>query len=146
MEMLWVLAALTGVVLAVVGWVMWRSHSGGPIEPLPPASRDGPKRAMKPTWGKVVVVPDRAHACRAVLEIEGREFPNADAPRLPLPNCTFSNCKCYFVPARERRLRLERRCGLDRRTGLRFEPGTEGDRRSGKDRRHGSHYDWDHKV
>jgi hypothetical protein len=146
MEMVWILAALIALVLCAVVWVIWRTRSDASVEPAPPPAATAPRRALRPTWGKAIVVPDRAKACQAVLQLDGHEFPNADAPRLPLPSCTVSNCKCYYVPARERRLRTERRSGIDRRSGLRYEPGQPGDRRSGKDRRHGDNYDWDHTI
>ena len=147
MEMVWILAALVGLVLAAVLWVLWKNRGQNSLAPAPAtAPAAAAKRVVKATWGKTIVVPDRSQACDAVLKIAGQSFPNEDAPRLPLPSCTFGNCKCYYIPARERRLKTERRSGVDRRTGLRYEPGKAGDRRTGKDRRHSKHYDWDHTI
>jgi hypothetical protein len=146
MDMLWILAALVGLVLAAVGWVIWRAHREGTTEMVPTASTPVAKRSVKPTWGKVLVVANPLTACETVLQMDGRTFPNAEAPRLPLPTCNSKDCKCYYIPARERRFRTERRTWADRRTGLRYEPGQPGDRRSGKDRRHHGHYDWDETI
>jgi hypothetical protein len=146
MELPWILAALVGLVLAAVVWVIWHSRSDrSALAQLAPEAGT-PKRVIKPTWGKTVVVPDPAKACEAVLKISGQSFPEGEVPRLPLASCSSADCKCYFIPARERRFRPERRSGKDRRTGLRFEPGQPGDRRSGKDRRNQGHYDWDKTI
>ena len=145
MDLIWILAALVGLVLVVVGWVIWHNRSDrSGIEPAAPAA--ALKRVIKPTWGKTIVVADPAKACEAALQISGQSFPNEAAPRLPLAGCTSADCKCYYIPARERRFRTERRSGTDRRTGLRYEPGQPGDRRSGKDRRHRGHYDWEDTI
>jgi hypothetical protein len=146
MELIWILAILVVAVVAAVGWVVWRISADRGDSPTTASAPAAPRRIIKPTWGKTVVVPDPTKACEAVMKISGESFSNDAAPRLPLPSCTSSSCKCYFVPARERRFRTERRSGMDRRTGLRYEPGEAGDRRSGKDRRHGKHYDWDETI
>lgn len=149
MKMIWVLVGLLIVVLGAVLWVVLRARSAkaeavvASHQPLP--ARPTPSRPAA-TWGKVVVVPDPAAACPAVLRLQGQSFPNDDAPRLPLPDCSVANCQCRYAPAKERRNGAERRSGMDRRTQLRFEPGKPGDRRSGKDRRHRRGYDWDHTI
>jgi len=145
MKTIWVLAALLVVVLATLAWVVVRRRSADAAsaaadKPQSLPSKPPTKRPPD-TWGKTVVVPDPAKACPAVLAIQGKSFPNDDAPRLPLSACSVATCQCHFVPAKERRASPERRSQADRRGELRFEPGKEGDRRSGKDRRRKG-YDW----
>jgi hypothetical protein len=150
--MIWVLIALTILVLGTILWVVLRSRAEPPstrtatASQQPPAARPTPARSTPTTWGKTVVVPDPAKACPAVLRIQGQTFESDAAPRLPLADCSFANCQCHYVAAKERRSNAERRSGTDRRTQLRFEPGDPGDRRSGKDRRHRKGYDWDRTI
>lgn len=149
MNLLWALVGLLGLVLVAVSWVLLRSRSDR-SDPAPdaeqaPPSQVLPKRAPA-SWGKVLVVSDPKRACRAVLKIQGQTFPSEAAPRLPLADCSVANCRCHFVPAKERRAGTERRSGLDRRSQLRFEPGKPGDRRSGKDRRRRDTHEWDQTI
>ena len=74
-------------------------------------------------------------ACRAARDMAGRRFLSSTAPRLPLPKCDSSNCKCRFVH------HDDRRSGRDRRSPFSvsgFGGGSgnfEVDRRNQKDRR-----------
>jgi len=46
---------------------------------------------------------DEAGACPAVRALESRRFLGADAPPLPLPECTADTCSCRFERHADRR-------------------------------------------
>lgn len=50
------------------------------------------------------------NACDAAKAMTGRRFLSSAAPRLPLPECDFLECRCQFA------LYDDRRSGRDRRT------------------------------
>ena len=74
-------------------------------------------------------------ACRAAKDLTGQRFLSTEAPLLPLPGCTMTECNCRFVHHKDRR------SGKDRRSPFSpagFGGGTgrfEADQRQGKDRR-----------
>jgi hypothetical protein len=82
----------------------------------------------------MLVIPAGAQACQAAHDLEGKGFPHAKLPTLPLSGCSVAGCQCHYEPLADRRSHLERRSGIERRPNLRFEPG-KSDRRSGTDRR-----------
>jgi hypothetical protein len=45
----------------------------------------------------------RGGACGAARALEGRRFLSKDAPSLPLPECTASQCSCSFAKLADRR-------------------------------------------
>ena len=76
-----------------------------------------------------------AYACSEANEIAGERFLANEAPEIPLPGCTSSNCECHFVHHNDRR------DGKDRRSpftsgGLAAATGKHAvERREGKERR-----------
>jgi hypothetical protein len=75
------------------------------------------------------------NACRAARDMAGRRFLSSEAPRLPLPRCDVSNCKCSFVHHKDRRVGRDRRSPFSV-SGLGSGSGNyEVDRRERKDRR-----------
>ncbi len=50
------------------------------------------------------------NACDAAKAMTGRRFLSSAAPRLPLPECDFLECRCQFA------LHDDRRSGSDRRS------------------------------
>ena len=69
-------------------------------------------------------------ACEAAKQLVGKCFLSKEAPPLPLPECTASNCHCQYAHHKDRREEE------DRRSGLRSPFAMEGwDRRAGKGRR-----------
>jgi hypothetical protein len=71
------------------------------------------------SWNAVSIVCTGA-SCAAAQALKGRRYLSADAPRLPLPDCTSpAACRCAY------------RKHPDRRAGPRRESDTTGLRRSG---------------
>ena len=75
------------------------------------------------------------YACAAAEELRGEKFLSADAPLLPLPDCTSDNCECRFVHFSDRRARKDRRSELPRGFGTGATGEFEVDRRGVRDRR-----------
>ena len=83
------------------------------------------------------------NACDAAKALTGRRFLSSAAPRLPLPECDFLECRCKFVHYNDRR--------KDRNRRSPFAPGGptgatgsfQQERREKTDRRKdGDQYDW----
>jgi len=125
------------VILAVVGglaglWI-YRRRSARPKRSA--SEKNAPKNQAE-QWGVRIAAPARERACPQVRDLLGREFPLAEKPPLPVPDCPFSHeCQCHYVKLFDRR-RHERRSNQDRREGQRFDKESV-PRRSGKDRRKG---------
>jgi hypothetical protein len=82
----------------------------------------------------VLRVPNLDCACDNARKYVGKTFRLADAPAMPLKECTRADCRCRYERIAERRnIRGERRTKSSRREEIRFE--MKDDRRSGKDRR-----------
>jgi hypothetical protein len=89
----------------------------------------------KPVWGKRVAIPPQGPACQAVKDIAGTDFKAAEAPQLPLHECTHKfTCQCNYRLLEDKRSGNERRDGIDRRPVVRYDPEPP-PRRSGRDRR-----------
>ena len=74
-------------------------------------------------------------ACDDARKLADKTFMVADAPRLPLKNCTRVDCRCRYERIAERRkIGGERRVTANRREQIRFE--MKDDRPTGKARRH----------
>ena len=83
-------------------------------------------------WGMEIEIPSTVASCESARGLLGKGFPKAEAPVLPLPECTLrSACQCRYKYMKERRSGKDRRAGADRRDSIRM----ESDRRSGTDRR-----------
>lgn len=75
------------------------------------------------------------NACRAARELAGHRFLSSEAPRLPLPKCDASECKCRFAHHKDRRAGRDRRSPFSV-SGLGGGSGNyEVDQRKRKDRR-----------
>ncbi len=77
-----------------------------------------------------------SRACMAAKTMEGQRFLSSEAPRLPLPGCDVTDCKCHFAHHKDRRVSKDRRnvfnaSGHSDTTGRH-----EQERRGTKDRRH----------
>jgi hypothetical protein len=56
-----------------------------------------------PRWNAVSVVP-AAGGCEAARSLKGQRFLSADAPRLPLPQCSSPmTCQCVYKKYADRR-------------------------------------------
>lgn len=134
---IWVLV-IVGVVTvaAVLGYWAWQRASAGADEPEDQEQRPAIQ------WGVRICAPAGRPACPQVRAIDGKEFPLAGKPPLPLPDCPFpQQCECTYLRLFDRR-QGERRDRHDRRAkGQRFEPDKT-PRRKGRDRRKKSDIDW----
>lgn len=118
------------VVGLFIAWYFYRQGSGKP------QSRTDP-RVQSKSGGDyhAVSIKPGSYACSAVNEIAGQRFLAREAPELPLPGCTATNCGCHFVHY------PDRRAGKDRRSpfgagGVAAATGKHArERRQGKDRR-----------
>ena len=134
---IWVLAIVGVVVIAAAlgDWTRRRStvHAGGPTGSTP---------GHEVQWGVRICAPEGRHACPHAREIDGKEFPLAEKPPLPLPDCPFPHqCECTYMKLFDRR-DGDRRGPHDRRAkGQRFEPDKT-PRRKGRDRRKNSDINW----
>jgi hypothetical protein len=63
------------------------------------------KTALAKTGGRYAAVEIRARggACRAATELQGQRFLAKNAPALPLPKCTATQCACAFSKLPDRR-------------------------------------------
>jgi hypothetical protein len=97
-----------------------KSKSGGSI-PRPPKS-----------WHAVSIVPKGA-SCEAAHAMRSKRFLSAEAPRLPLTQCTNSkSCICAYKHHEDRRGQPRR---SDETAGLRRSAKVTEERRSSGDRR-----------
>ncbi len=76
-----------------------------------------------------------AYACSQANELAGQRFLATEAPEIPLPGCSSSNCECHFVHYKDRRAGKDRRSpftsgGMGAVTGKYTQ-----ERREGKERR-----------
>lgn len=83
-------------------------------------------------WSAVSIVAGSG-SCEAVLALKGRRFLGADAPRIPLAECTCAqSCRCVYRKYSDRRAGPRR---TEEHTGMR-RMGTSGpERRIGRGRR-----------
>jgi hypothetical protein len=131
---------LSLIILGVIAGILWQLRSAGYRRPrtrLPPTQtiRHGPVgqletlRLNRKYWGVEI----HSGICRASKELAGRQFPFAEAPTLPLADCTASLCTCSCRGLVERRKR-HRRIQADRRNSIRYLQNHM-DRRSPRNRR-----------
>jgi len=101
-----------------------------PKLPTKPPSRSAPKLAAANPWHAVAVVGGKM-TCTAASQMRGVRFLSAQAPRVPLPQCTWPmSCTCVYRHFDDRRANLRR--GADR--GMYGRPVSQ-ERRVGHDRR-----------
>ena len=120
------------VLVMLVGWLFIRNRQGR-------ASVVKKSRRRLPTRKKnyhAVSIKFEPYACSAAQELDGTRFLAEAAPRLPLPECNVTDCKCHFAHHEDRRSAEDRRSvftasGYSEATGKH-----ETDRRHGTDRRH----------
>ena len=70
---------------------------------LKPAAQQPRRPAATADFRAVSVVFDQEAACPAVRELALQRFLCADAPMLPLPECTAESCTCRFERHEDRR-------------------------------------------
>lgn len=115
----------------LIAWLFYRQGLDRPQTPQD--RRIGVKKGGK-EYHAVSIKPG-AYACNEANEIVGKRFLASEAPDIPLPGCTSSNCECHFVHYRDRRSGKDRRspftsAGIAAATGKHAQ-----ERRQGKERR-----------
>jgi hypothetical protein len=89
-------------------WLVSRRQARPTGRPLPaaaPTKAPAPKVASAKSGGRFASVEIRARsgACRVARGLEGHRFLAKDAPALPLPKCTSTQCTCTFSKMADRR-------------------------------------------
>ncbi len=121
------------LILVVVYLLQKRKQKADAVEPDPAETKRLAIRKSTPFHA--VSIEPGSYACAAAEELRGEKFLSADAPQLPLPDCTSANCECRFVHFSDRRGRKDRRSELPRGFGTGATGEFEVDRRGVKDRR-----------
>lgn len=130
----------TILLLLVVGLlVAWLFYRQGLDRPAARQDRRISSPRNSADYHAVSIKPG-AYACNEANEIAGQRFLATEAPEVPLPGCTSSNCECHFVHHNDRRTGKDRRSpftagGIAAATGKFAE-----ERREGKERRDDADY------
>jgi hypothetical protein len=128
-----IVASIIAIVILLALLIYVRRHTASqterPARPAVSVSDTGTRfHAVSIRYG--------ANACDAAREMEGRRFLSSAAPKLPLPECDATECKCRFKHHQDRRSGRERRNFWG---GQGFGSGTTGqypkEQRKGRDRR-----------
>ncbi len=120
------------VLVLLAGWLFVRNR-----QDRAPASKKSRRRLPTSTKNyHAVSIKFEPYACSAARELDGTRFLAEAAPRLPLPDCDSTDCKCHFAHYKDRRSAKDRRSvftssGYSEATGKH-----ETERRQGMDRRH----------
>jgi hypothetical protein len=97
-----------------------------------PKSPSGQKMRGREPWHAVALV-CKGQACEAVLALRGRRFLSAQAPRLPIPECSQpQNCQCSYRHYSDRRAGLRR---AEEAAGFKRTSRNTEERRQNRDRR-----------
>ena len=120
----------------LIAWLFYRQGLDRP------ESRPDRRRRIGVTRGgeeyHAVSIKPGAYACGEANEIAGERFLASEAPEIPLPGCTSSNCECHFVHHKDRRTGKDRRSPFTS-AGLATATGKFADeRRQGRERRDNS--------
>lgn len=80
------------IIAAIAAYLWYRQKMAAPAEAPPPSNRF-----------LSVTIHSRANACEAVRALASTRFLAKEAPRLPLEDCTVSNCQCRYEHYDDRR-------------------------------------------
>jgi len=84
---------------------------------------------------QAVAIKYAENACDAAKAMTGRRFLANAAPRLPLPECNFPECRCQFAHYKDRRAKSDRRSPFARAGATDGTGSHEKERRERTDRR-----------
>ncbi len=124
------------VIIAMVGaYAVYRNRkTGSNVRPDQSPSR---KIANKgDSMYHAVSLKFSATACQAAIDMNGRRFLSGVAPKIPLPGCDSTECKCRFVHHDDRRSEEDRRSmygqniGINKAAQFADEKRATGERRS----------------
>ena len=125
----------TVLLLLVLGLLIaWLIYRQGLDRPSPRSKGRITAGRTQSDYHAVSIKPG-SYACNEANEIAGERFLADEAPEIPLPGCTSSNCECHFVHHNDRRSGADRRSpftsgGIAAATGKYAQ-----ERREGPDRR-----------
>ena len=120
------------ILVLLVGWLILRSRQ----DRVPVAKKKLRRVATTKKNYHAVSIKFAAHACSAAKELDGQRFLSNVAPRLPLPECDVTDCKCHFAHYKDRRVGKDRR-NVFTASGYSAETGKHAqERRQPSDRRH----------
>ncbi len=120
------------VLVLLAGWLFIRNRQGR----APVVKKSRRRLSTSKKDHHAVSIKFAPHACSAAKDLDGTRFLADAAPRLPLPDCDVTDCKCHFAHHKDRRSAKDRRSvftasGYSAATGKH-----ETERRHGADRRH----------
>jgi hypothetical protein len=120
------------ILVLLVGWLFLRSR-----QDRAPVARKTLRRVTTTKKNyHAVSIKFAAYACSAAKELDGQRFLSNVAPRLPLPECDVTDCKCHFAHHKDRRVGKDRR-NVFTASGYSAETGKhEQERRHATERRH----------
>lgn len=136
-----ILVAVAILALVFVGF-FWLKRSDSP-PPRRLSKKSEQIAGRKNLLPLVRVVPSESACCESARALQTHRFTKAQAPHLPLDDCTMPNlCSCQLQPAPERRSGRDRRTMKERREVIRYDPNEE-PRRKNTGRRKEDKV-WDH--
>jgi hypothetical protein len=93
---------------------------------------------LKNTKFHAVSIRFAPNACAAAKNMEGRRFLSSAAPKIPLPECDATECKCRFKHHQDRRAGDDRRNAWGQGFGSAATGQYPKEQRKGRDRRDNS--------
>lgn len=127
---------LIGVLLIFgVAWTVVRIRKKNAEAIAPPSKSDNNDDFH------AVAIKYSGKACDAAKAMTGRRFLSSTAPRLPLPDCDYPDCRCMFAHHKDRRDDEYRRSPFASATGTRSIGIIENERREKAKRREGDDSD-----
>ena len=124
------LGTLLGIAIVILLVWLFLNRRGKVPEPVE-APADNSQRSKY----HAVSIKYDTHACEAAQKMSGRRFLSDEAPRLPLPDCDVSDCKCRFTHHEDRRSSRDRRSPFAASGSGGGTGSYEKERRERKDRR-----------
>ena len=126
------LDTLTIILLLLLSiWWLMRKRRQAQQDESEPRLRTGKKK----TAYHAVSIKFQQDACTAAKAMAGRRFLATAAPKLPLPECDATDCKCRFAHHDDRRSGKDRRSPFAPTSTFVGSGSYETEKRSGGDRR-----------
>jgi hypothetical protein len=129
---------LGGLLILMVAWLIVRirqNKAATKAESRPQLKNEGQYHAVAIQYSE--------NACDAAKAMTGRRFLSNAAPRLPLPECDFLECRCQFAHYDDRRASRDRRSPFAPAGATDGTGSYEKERREKKDRRkQADPYEW----
>ena len=116
--MMWILLAIAVLgVMALIVLLLFKPYDYGAQTAV--ATKDealavGAEEDDDETRWRSVRVRPGLIACRQATDIRDHLFLSREAPELPLPHCSETDCRCHYIFHDDRRSGLDRRAQMDR--------------------------------